>query len=154
MKKIISFVLGASVGAWAAHTITKYFEPPRKEKGDKYKSYYNMLTKWLELEEEGNPVDYLLKEPGYEKIAVYGMGNIGKHLCSVLKETDVEVVCGIDSYAENDVKDVTVFSINDELPEVDAIIVTIPFAFTEIQENLEKKVECPIVSLEHILFEL
>lgn len=154
MKKLLSFLLGAGIGSVVAYTVTKYFEPHKLEKGDKFKSYYNMLCMWLDSEENGKPVDLLLNKAGYETIAIYGMGNMGKRLYQKLKDTDVEVLYGIDSYVSNEVSGLNVLSIEDELPKVDAIVVTIPFAFEDIKNTMGKKVKCPILSLEHILFEV
>lgn len=154
MKKIAGFAAGVGIGSFIAYTLTKYFEPRREEKTDKFKSYYNMLNMWIELEEKGRTVDVLLREAGYKRIAVYGMGNMGKRLCKVLRGTSVEVLYGIDSYAGGDFMGVEIKSAEDFLPEVDSVVVTIPFAFAEIKNKLEKKTECPVVSLEHILFEV
>ena len=41
---------------------------------------------------------------------------------------------------------------DDELEEVDAIVVTPISAFGEIKQTLEKKVDCPIISLEDVLY--
>ncbi len=154
MKKIFHFFAGIGLGAAAAYTITNYFKPVEDVKVDKFKSYYNMLSKWLELEEEGKSVDKLLQDAGYKKIAIYGMGNIGKRLCKVLKDTDISIEYGIDNFVVEDVDNVCIKCMDDVLPKVDAIVVTVPFAYIDIKKSLENKVEYPIVSLEHILFEV
>jgi hypothetical protein len=47
-----------------------------------------------------------------------------------------------------------VYSPEDSLKEVDAIVVTAIASFDEIKGNLSSKVDCPIISLEKILFEV
>ena len=89
-----------------------------------------------------------------KKIAIYGMGNVGEHLYNVLKNTDIKVMYGIDSKAVDTDYEIKVYSPDYELPNVDAIVVTIPFAFTSIKDSLEQKTANEIVSLEHILFEV
>lgn len=42
----------------------------------------------------------------------------------------------------------------DEIKEVDAIVVTAITFFDEIKELLMKKVSCPIISLENVLYEV
>ncbi len=42
----------------------------------------------------------------------------------------------------------------DELPDVDAVIVTAITFFDEIEEKLTEKISCPVLSLEDILYEV
>lgn len=155
MRKIFSFLAGLGIGAFSAYTVTKYFEPPQNEaEVDKYRVYYNLLCKWCSLEDEGRPVDALLEQAGYRRIAIYGMGHIGIHLFHVLKNTKIDVVYGIDGNTKCDIENLHVYSVEDDLPEVDAIVVTVPFAFLDIKRNIEKKINYPVISLEHILFEV
>ena len=153
MKKIIPFSLGCLAGGGLVYTLLKYFEKPT-EHVDKYRSYYNMQNQWIVQEDKGNPIDSLLKKQGYHTIAIYGMGNVGEHLLKELKNTDIEVAYGIDGNAVDTDYEVKIYSPDDVLPKVDAIIVTIPFAFESIKENLKGKTSNKIVSLEHILFEV
>ena len=43
---------------------------------------------------------------------------------------------------------------DDDLENVDAIVVTAITFFDEIAEKLEEKVNCPVISLEDILYEV
>ena len=43
---------------------------------------------------------------------------------------------------------------DDTFPKVDAVVVTAITFFDEIKMELSKKLECPIISLEEILYEL
>ena len=43
---------------------------------------------------------------------------------------------------------------DDNLEDVDAIVVTAITFFDEIEEQLQSKVSCPIISLEDILYEV
>ena len=153
MKKILPFSLGCIAGAGIVYTILKYFEKPT-EHIDKYRSYYNMQNQWTLQEDNGNPIDKLLKKRGFKRIAIYGMGNVGEHLFKTLKNTDIEVAYGIDGNAVDTDYEVKLYAPDDDLPEVDAIVVTIPFAYESIKNNLEEKTSNEIVSLEHILFEV
>ena len=153
MKRIVLFTLGCLTGSGIMYTILKYFEKPT-EHVDKYRSYYNMQNQWILQEDKGDTVDKLLKKRGYKKIAIYGMGNIGEHLYNTLKDTDIEVSYGIDGNAVDTDYEIKIYSPDDELPGVDAIVVTVPFAFEAIKNNLGEKTSNEIVSLEHILFDV
>lgn len=90
---------------------------------------------------------------GYKKIAVYGMSYAGETLINELKDSEVELAYGIDQkvglYSYIDI-----LSVDDPLPEVDAVVVTAITFFDEIEEKLRDKVSCPIISLEDILYEV
>ena len=49
--------------------------------------------------------------------------------------------------------DVDVVTPEDVLEPVDVVVVTAIYYFDEIEENLSGKIQCPIVSLEDILYE-
>ena len=61
---------------------------------------------------------------------------------------------GIDKKADSIYADVDVVSIDDDLAPVDVIVVTAITFFDEIEENLSEKLDCPIISLEDILYEV
>ena len=82
------------------------------------------------------------------------MSYAGEALMNELKDSSVTVVYGIDQNADSIYMDVDIVSMNDELEEVDAIVVTAITFFDEIEEKLLEKVDYPIISLEDILYEV
>ena len=50
--------------------------------------------------------------------------------------------------------DVDIVSMDDNLETVDAVVVTAITFFDEIEEQLSAKMDCPILSLEDILYEI
>ena len=50
--------------------------------------------------------------------------------------------------------DLDVVTIDDELARVDAIVVTAVTFFDAIEEQLLNKIDCPILSLEDVLYEV
>lgn len=71
-----------------------------------------------------------------------------------LSGTDIEVVYGIDKNAESIYLNINVVTIEGNLEEVDAVVVTAITFYDEIEAELSKKLKCPIVSLEDILYEI
>ena len=92
-------------------------------------------------------------DKGYKSIAIYGMSHIGQRLIDDLEDTEIEVLYGIDRRAERMTYELDIYNPEDDLPEVDAIIVT-SYDFTEIRELLEEKVDCDIISFDEIIFAL
>lgn len=82
------------------------------------------------------------------------MSYVGKRLYDELKNSDIEIKYAIDRNADGICAEIEVFSLEENLPEAKAVIVTPVFYFDEIKEKLEKKVNSKILSLEDILYEI
>ena len=82
------------------------------------------------------------------------MSYAGETLVDELKETEVQIAYAIDKNANSIYSDINVITMDDNLEDVDAIVVTAITFFDEIEEQLQSKVSCPIISLEDILYEI
>ena len=158
MKKGFVALLSALVGAGIGVAGDSYFKSKiiskNNERVNKFKSYYNILNQWLVLLHEGKNIEQYFKKNQYHKIAIYGMGEIGNRLYEELKDSSIEVAYAIDKNAGSAYAHLEVYSLEDEFEEVDAIVVTTAFAFEEIKDKLENKINCPIISLEDVVFEV
>lgn len=158
MKKGISTLLGmaagAVAGAAAVGTTTSKKTKKRVEHQAKVHELYMALDQWLQIRQEGKTlVEYFTKN-GYKTVAVYGMKELGERLCDELKDSDVMVSYAIDQNADSIYADVNVVVPDDELAPVDVVVVTAITYFDEIEEMLSEKVDCPIISLEDVLYEV
>lgn len=118
---------------------------------DKLSLYYQMLNMWLEMKQKGKSIVTYLKQKGINRIAIYGMKELGERLYEEVKNTEIEVVCIIDKTPNLVIGDFMVISPEEEIPQVDAIIVTADYYFQEIEELFKSKVSCPIYSLNGVL---
>jgi len=114
--------------------------------------YYNIFNDWLCLKQNDISIAKLLYSLGYKKIAIYGMKELGQRLYIELKGTEVEVVCMIDKNANSILGEYDILDLEDEIPEVDVIIVTACYYFQDIKKSIQKKISCPIVSLDTIVY--
>lgn len=145
----------ASAGAVALSVKTSQDAIAEKDqKINKFKNYYNMLNEWLYLKQNGTSLDTYFKKNDYNSIAIYGMGEMGNRLYDELKQSNIEVKYVIDKNATSVYSELEVLDPEEEFPEVDAIVVTATFAFDEIENSIENKVNCPIVSLEDVVYEV
>lgn len=160
MKKgfMIAFALltGFSIGVWRVRKKTSERIAKLEEMSDKHLALFLAMNQWVKTKQEGKSIAAYLEKKGYRNIAIYGMSYIGKTLADELKSTEINVTYGIDKkadliYADMDVDVVTM---DDYLGKVDAIVVTSITFFEEIREELEKKVDCPIISFEDVLCEM
>lgn len=116
----------------------------------KLQGYYNILTKWVNLHNNSKNLSVILQKKGYQNIAIYGIGEIGKLLYDELYSSLINVKYGIDQ-SNICYKSLTVLSVNDNLPSVDAVIVTIPSVYDTIVSCLKNKMNSPIISIESLL---
>lgn len=121
---------------------------------EKYLALFLMMNQWVKVKQEGKCLVEFFEKKGYKRIAIYGMSYAGETLANELKNTDVEVVYGIDKNVDSVYSNVDIVSLEDNLKPVDAIVVTAITFFNEIEEQLAQKVKCPILSLEDILYEV
>lgn len=120
---------------------------------DKYIDHFQLLNHWLEVKNEGKSVAVYFEEMGYKHIAIYGMAELGNRLCEDLANSSIYIDYGIDRDVCCCIARIAeVYSPEDELPEVDAIVVTPYSVFEEIKNDLEKRIKCPIISLESVVW--
>lgn len=158
MNKGISALLGMAAGAAAGGIAvgTKSSEKLQKSRnhGKKLHELYMALDQWLKIRQEGKTLAEYFKKNEYKTVAVYGMKELGERLCDELKGTGITVSYAIDKNADSIYADVDIVTPDDELEPVDVIVVTAITFFDEIDEMLSEKVDCPVISLEDILYEV
>ncbi len=119
---------------------------------NKYWQAYLMMNEWMQLRQKGRNLSEFFAEKGYKTIAIYGMHHTGITLQNELDGTGIQIAYGIDANAESIYSDIEVKKPTDDLPPVDVIVVTPIYYFIEIEEKLEGRVTCPILSLDDVVF--
>lgn len=156
MKKglvaIVSLLTGIVIGAGAVVRMENGKLKQMYDKSQKHFELFRMMSQWVKVKQEGKHLSSYLEENGYRKIAVYGISYAGEALINELKGTGIEIAYGIDRNADYISTDINIVPADAPLEEVDAIIVTAVTFFAEIQEKLCEKADCPIISLEDVLY--
>ncbi len=120
----------------------------------RFESYWKTMDRWLTFKNRGWTIeDYLLKR-GIKNIAIYGIGILGNQLLADLEGSKIEIRYGIDNRKESIRKNFPVYCIEDDLPEVDLVIVSVTQHYMQIYFQLRKKLKCDVMSLNEILEEL
>lgn len=157
MGKAIISIVSAFVGAAAGAVIVKKLTVEETEKvrtvSDKHLNLFLMMSQWVKVKQEGKNLAAYFENYGYKKIAIYGMSYAGETLVDELKDKGITVAYGIDKCADSLYADVEIVTMDDVLRPVDAIVVTAITFYDEIKEELSRKIDCPIISLEDILYE-
>ncbi len=157
-KNFLATVLGTSVGAISAAAavgnITGKSVNKWKRLSDKHLELFILMNQWVKIKQAGKNLSEYFEQNGYKRIAVYGMSYAGETLVGELQNTAIEIAYGVDKNAASIYADIDIVSMDDELGEVDAVVVTAITFFDEIEEALSEKLDCPIISLEDILYEI
>lgn len=154
IKSILFMLAGATVGAGVIGKIQKDKLNAIKGISDKHFSLFLMMNQWVKVKQEGKNITSYFEKNGYKNIAVYGMSYVGETLITELKCSNVSVAYGIDRRANSMYADVDIISIKEDFKPIDAIVVTAITYFDEIEKELSEKIDCPIISLEDILYEV
>ncbi|MBP3819024.1 MAG: hypothetical protein J6H31_12070 [Butyrivibrio sp.] len=148
-KRSILLACGSAMGVFIGHFFNKN---NNFDNSNKYWQSYLMMNEWMQLKQKGRNLSEFFTERGFKNIAIYGMHHTGITLQNELDGTGINISYGIDANAESIYADIEVRKPTDDLPPVDAIIVTPIYYFIEIEEKLEGKVSCPILSLDDVIF--
>lgn len=158
MKKgviaVISSLAGAAAGAGLVSK--KISEEIQVQKGyaDKHLALYLMMNQWVKTKQQNKSISEYLKKNGIKEVAIYGMHYVGETLLNELRESGIIVKYGIDQKADDKYLDIDVVTPDGPLENVDAVIVTAITFFSEIEEKLSEGIDCPILSLEDILYDM
>lgn len=120
------------------------------------KSEYNLqiMNRWMHIREENILIAPYLREKDVKTVAIYGYGLLSKHLIWELEQGSIEIKYIIDQRGIGVQANYPVYTIDDDILEVDLVIVAIPYYFHEVMELFHKKGMKNVVSLERILMEI
>jgi len=125
-----------------------------KERGTTWvlRQHVRILCEWINAKNQNHLIQNYFHDENIKSIAIYGMSHLGITLLYELMGTDINILYAIDRNPNLDVP-IKVYSPDDELPVVDAIVVTAFTFFDDIETNLKRKVNYRIISLEDIVEE-
>lgn len=151
---VMMFLGGYSLAKWHVGIQRNKKLEKLTDEVNKFREFYGILNYWLTLKEERKNLEQYFENHGYQKIAIYGMKDLGTHLYKELKDTSINVQYGMDKNADCIYADIDVFEPNEKIPQVDVIVVTAVHYLYEIEKELQQYTDTPIVSLADILNEV
>lgn len=112
-----------------------------------------LLDKWMTLKENDQRLSAFLFESGIKTVAIYGYGFIGKHLYAELSE-DMQVKYFIDKNAGKLQAEIPIYSLDNNLSEVDGIIITLFDHVEEVEKEVRKMFNRKIIILKDWIMDL
>lgn len=114
--------------------------------------YSTLVEAWLDLKLQGICLADKLIEEGIRNVAIYGNGRLGQKLYLELKKK-INVAYVIDKQADIMREEIPVLHIEDELPQIDLIIISVLNYNEDITELLGQKGFDNVVSLEDVIYD-
>ena len=151
---LAALVVGTGTGFLLGRKASLKKKDKFKMYADKHLAILQLFNQWLVTKQEKKSIAEYLKNKGFNKIAIYGMGYVGERLFDELKDSDVKVEYAIDKNADGINMEIDVFTPEEELPDVDLIIVTAIYFYAEIERTLKELTDNRVSSLEDILYEM
>lgn len=158
MKKkwiVVISILSLGAGALSGTLLVKKNEEVKykelKERLAKFEDYFAIVNKWLKNRNQHISVANYFKNNHYDRIAIYGMGEIGKRLYEELYAEGVEVMAVFDRSAQRLDPSLNVYSLEDPVPDIDVVVITPTFDYATIEAQLKKVVSCKIVSISDVI---
>lgn len=151
---ILEMILGFLVGVFMTKRKKLENENKWKEMSNKHFELFLLMNEWVKIKQQGKEIASYLIELNISRIAIYGMSYVGETLLRELENSEIQVIYGIDQKADSLYSDIDMITMEDSFSDVDAVIVTAITYFDEIKEELSKKIECPIISLEDLVYEV
>lgn len=125
-----------------------------KKNKERYYYYTGVYSRWLGLKLDNIDISEKLIKRGFRNVAIYGMAMIGRLLVKELEKSEINIAYGIDQFEKSLHLSIPIYSMNDFLPEVDLIIVTLGTDTKNIIAELRKKCSCYIIRIGDLLREL
>lgn len=118
---------------------------------DKAFQMFHIMNNWHIMTNRKMSITSFIAEKGYKKIAIYGVSYIGERLYEEFEMNNIEVAYGIDAQARDFNNELQIYCVEDKLPKVDLVIVTIVGDEEVYKNNIASKIDCDVLSINEII---
>ncbi len=124
-----------------------------KNRLELFETFYHILDQWLFLKSKGKTISNFFIDNKYSDIAVYGMGNMAMHLIDELESNNIKLKCAIDKEKNSYYTTIPIYSISEQWPAIDVIVVTDKREMSMLIKRIqEKEIKCDVVTLENVVY--
>lgn len=118
---------------------------------EKYRKMFFVCDRWMDLECHSGSISEYLYSQNIRKVAVYGMGYIGKQLVNRLKGTNVSLIGAIDRNAGFINTDIMVMRPEEFEQEADLVIITVLDNTEAVLQDVKKCFDIPAITINQLL---
>lgn len=114
-----------------------------------------VYEEWLTFVMEGKKLSEYFLQTHYKTIGIYGLGRLGKQLYFDLTSSGVHVQCIIDnkySKSKKSFHETPCYSLDEQIPDVDLYVVTVPAEAHQIKKELFNKTNSAVESIQELMF--
>ncbi len=116
--------------------INEYYKKKSIEK-DRFEAMFHIMDLWKKISETGHSISEYFYARNYNTIAIYGKGRIGDHIEKELQGSNIKVAYFIDRNKNLYHPTVNCYSLDEKLPKVDCVVITVVYGVGEIKNLLE-----------------
>ena len=109
---------------------------------------------WKKKNDNGKYIYNYLSNKGIKHIAIYGVGKIGEAIQKEIAKSNITIEYFIDRKIQGDNNGIKIYRIEDELPMVDLVIISLVDDLEVTFESLRSKADFNIITIEALLNEL
>ena len=121
------------------------------EKIQKKDQIIELYERWIKTSNINGGIAEFISNNKFKRVAIYGMSSLGRSLYTELRKHGIEIAYVIDRRKNVLCEGCTVYTLQDDLPNVDLIIVTAITYYDEIASMLGERIDCALLSLEDIV---
>lgn len=118
---------------------------------DKYRKISYLYNQWLILKEEKRVIADYLRQSSFFRVAIYGITPIAMRLYKELSTNEIEVDYFIDRNAPYLKNEKEIYSLNDELPKVDLVIISLVEYENEIKKDIQRKMQANVMTVMELI---
>ena len=118
---------------------------------DSWKERYKVSQMEDRMIKLGTSISQMILDSSIRQVAIYGYGIYGRQITKELEQSGIDVLYIIDKRAHEIRSNIKLYTIEDDLPKVQALIVTVPgLNYYELYSKMNRKGSCEIYILKEI----
>ncbi len=121
---------------------------------DKFRKMFYVLDDWTASEEHGQLLEAYLADHEIQNLAVYGYGPLGKRLVRQLSGSNIHIKYIIDQNAAFLETECPAYTLEDDLEDVDAVIVSLVQDEMVIAGAIRRKLSAKVLMISNIVSEI
>ncbi len=105
----------------------------------RYRSYWKTFDNWMRLRDKDISISKYFEDRKINQVAIYGIGMFYYHLQAELIKSGIKILFGVDKKGDSIEESFPIYTIHDELPQNEWVVVTVTYGQMNVVEELKRK---------------